>query len=218
MDVSRSGLYDSLSRPESERSKRGDRIRESVAQVHQETDAIYGATKIAEELKHRDDLETACRNTVAQAMKELGIRSKVGRKAFRPTTTQVDPPKRPAANVLDQEFTATAPNQKWVTDITYLATSAGWVYLAAVVDLFSRKVVGWSVSQSLATDLVQAALTEAIEKRVRTDHSCCITATAAASTPAMPISRRCEHSASPVRCQERATVTTTRWPNGSSGA
>lgn len=165
MGVSRSGFYDSLNRPPSERSKRSSRIRKSVAQVHQETDVIYGATKIAEELKHRDDLETACRNTVAQAMKELGIRSKVGRKAFRPTTTQVDPSKRPAANVFDQEFTATAPNQKWVTDITYLATSAGWVYLAAVVDLFSRKVVGWSVSQSLATDLVQAALREAIEKR-----------------------------------------------------
>ena len=165
MGVSRSGFYDSLSRPVSERSKRANRIRESVAQVHQETDAIYGATKIAKELKHRDDLETACRNTVARAMKELGIRSKVGQKAFRPTTTQVDPSKRPAANVLDREFTATAPNQKWVTDITYLATSAGWVYLTAVIDLFSRKVVGWSVSQSLATELVQAALREAIEKR-----------------------------------------------------
>lgn len=165
MGVSRSGFYDSLNRPPSERSKRGDRIRKSVAQVHQETDAIYGATKIAEELKHRDDLETACRNTVAHAMKELGIRSKVNPKAFRPTTTQVDPSKRPAANVLDREFTATAPNQKWVTDITYLATSTGWVYLAAVIDLFSRKVVGWSISQSLATDLVQAALRDAIEKR-----------------------------------------------------
>lgn len=165
MGVSRSGFYDSLNRPPSERFRRADRIRESVARVHQETDAIYGATKIAEELKHRDDLETACRNTVAQAMKELGIRSKLSRKAFRPTTTQVDPSKRPAVNILDREFTATAPNQKWVTDITYLATTAGWVYLAAVIDLFSRKVVGWSVSQSLATDLVQAALRDAVEKR-----------------------------------------------------
>lgn len=165
MGVSRSGFYDSLNRPVSERSRRADRIRESVAQVHQETDAIYGATKIAKELKHRDDLETACRNTVAQAMKELGIRSKLSRKEFRPTTTQVDPSKRPTANVLDREFTATAPNQKWVTDITYLATSAGWVYLATVIDLFSRKVIGWSVSQSLATDLVQAALRDAIEER-----------------------------------------------------
>jgi putative transposase len=98
-------------------------------------------------------------------MKKLRIRCKVGQKAFRPTTTQADPSKRPAANILDREFTATAPNQKWVTDITDLATSADWVYLAAVIDQFSRKVVGWSVSQSLATDLVQAALKDAIEKR-----------------------------------------------------
>lgn len=155
--VSRSGFYSSVNRPQSERSRRADRIRAAVAQVHQETDSIYGATKIAEELKHRDELETACRNTVAKAMNEPGIRSKISRKAFRPTTTQVDPSKRPAANILDRESTATAPNQKWVTDITYLATNAGWVYLAAVVDLFSRKVVGWAVSQSLATELVQAA-------------------------------------------------------------
>ena len=188
MGVSRSGFYDSLNRPPSERSRRGDRIRKSVAQAHQETDAIYGATKIAEELKHRDDLETACRNTVAQAMKELGIRSKVGRKAFRPTTTQVDPSKRSAANILDREFTATAPNQKWVTDITYLATSAGWVYLAAVIDLFGRKVVGWSVSQSLATDLVQAALRDVIEKR-RGDRETATGwfTTAASQRPRLPV-------------------------------
>ena len=73
--------------------------------------------------------------------------------------------KRPAANLLDREFTATSPNQKWVIDITYLATAAGWIYLAAVVDLFSHKVVGWAVSQSLATELVQAALKDVVEKR-----------------------------------------------------
>ena len=165
LGVSRSGFYYSLNRPASERSMRSDRIRDCVAQVHQETDAIYGATKIAQELRHRDDLETACRNTVAKAMKELGIRSKTGRKAFRPRTTHADPSKQPAANVLNREFTATAPNQKWVTDITYLTTTAGWVYLAAVIDLFSRRVVGWAVSSSLATELVQAALQDAIEKR-----------------------------------------------------
>ncbi len=165
LGVSRSGYYDSRDRRESERSRRSARIRECVARVYQETDTIYGATKIAQELRHRDDLETACRNTVAKAMKELGIRSRTGRKAFRPRTTQADPSKQPAANVLNREFTATAPNQKWVTDITYLATAAGWVYLAAVIDLFSRRVIGWSVGSSLATDLVQAALHDAVQKR-----------------------------------------------------
>ena len=165
LGVSRSGYYDSRNRPASQRSMRSVRIRDCVAQVHQETDAIYGATKIAQELRHRDDLETACRNTVAKAMKELGICSKTGRKTFRPRTTQADPSKLPAANVLNREFIATAPDQKWVTDITYLATAAGWIYLAAVIDLFSRRVVGWSVSSSLATDLVQAALQDAVQKR-----------------------------------------------------
>lgn len=165
LGVSRSGFYDSQKRSPSRRAQRAERIREAVAQVHQETDAIYGATKIAKELQQRDDLESACRNTVAKAMNELGICSKAARKAFRPATTTVDPSQRPAANILNREFTATAPNQKWVTDITYLATSAGWVYLAVVIDLFSRKVVGWSISPSLATDLVQSALKDAVEKR-----------------------------------------------------
>jgi len=68
-------------------------------------------------------------------------------------------------NRLDRDFTADAPNRKWVTDITYLATATGWVYLAAVVDLFSRKVVGWSIGASLATELVSEALRQAIERR-----------------------------------------------------
>lgn len=80
-------------------------------------------------------------------MREMGLKSRVS-KAFVPTTTQTDPTKRPAPNVLDRDFTATKPNQKWVTDITYLPTLAGWVYLAVVLDLFSRKVVGWALSDS----------------------------------------------------------------------
>jgi putative transposase len=83
----------------------------------------------------------------------------------RPTTTQTDPTKQPAENTLDRDFTAEAPNRKWVTDITYLATAAGWVYLAVVVDLFSRKAVGWSIGASLATELVSKALRQAIERR-----------------------------------------------------
>jgi len=97
-------------------------------------------------------------------MREMGLKSKVY-KAFTPTTTQSDPTKQPADNRLDRDFTATAPNRKWVTDITYLATAQGWVYLAVVLDLFSRKVVGWSIGTSLATDLVRDALRSAIESR-----------------------------------------------------
>ena len=97
-------------------------------------------------------------------MHELGLKSRVSRK-FKPTTTVVDPTKRPAENILNQDFSADAPNRKWVTDITYLPTQRGWVYLAVVLDLFSRKVVGWSIGENLATPLVSAALKSAIESR-----------------------------------------------------
>lgn len=164
LNVSRSGYYDSVDRPPSPRAKRTQKIRESVRQVFDESHAIYGSLKIAEHLAQREELETACRNTVVRAMQELGLKSRV-RKRFTPTTTKNDPSKQPAENTLDRKFKAEAPNQKWVTDITYLATTTGWVYLAAVIDLFSRKVVGWSLSDSLETPLVSAALRNAIEKR-----------------------------------------------------
>lgn len=164
LDVSKSGYYESLRRPPSERAQRRERIRASVRQVHAESHGIYGSEKIATALKSREDLERACRNTVQRAMQELGLRSRVS-KRFTPTTTKADPTKQAAPNVLDRDFEAKAPNQKWVTDITYLWTAKGWVYLAIVLDLFSRKVVGWSLSDSLATDLVADALRQAIETR-----------------------------------------------------
>ncbi|MBX3433232.1 MAG: IS3 family transposase [Pirellulales bacterium] len=97
-------------------------------------------------------------------MRELGLKSRVA-KGFTPTTTQADPTKQPALNALARDFSAARPNQKWVADITYLPTLAGWAYLAVVIDLFSRKVVGWAVSDSLATPLVAEALRRAIESR-----------------------------------------------------
>lgn len=162
--VSTSGYYESLDRPPGPRAERHERIQQAVAQVHAESHGIYGSQKIAEELGKREDLETACRNTVAATMQELGLRSRIA-KAFKPTTTQADPSKQPAENKLDRDFTADAPNRKWVSDITYLPTAAGWVYLAVVIDLFSRKVIGWSITASLATELVSEALRRAIESR-----------------------------------------------------
>lgn len=164
LGVSTSGYYESLDRPPGPRAERHERIQQAVAQVHAESHGIYGSQKIAEELGKREDLETACRNTVAATMQELGLRSRIA-KAFKPTTTQADPSKQPAENKLDRDFTADAPNRKWVSDITYLPTAAGWVYLAVVIDLFSRKVIGWSITASLATELVSEALRRAIESR-----------------------------------------------------
>jgi len=162
--VSTSGYYASLNRESSPRAQRHERIQQAVQQVHAESYGIYGSRKIAEVLEERDDLESGCRNTVVTAMRELGLVSNVV-KAFKPTTTQADPTKQPAENKLAQDFTAEAPNRKWVTDITYLPTATGWVYLAVVIDLFSRKVVGWALSTSLATELVAQTLRQAIESR-----------------------------------------------------
>jgi putative transposase len=164
LGVSTSGYYASVGREPSARVRRHERIKAAVAQVHAQSHGIYGSLKITRVLGQQDELESACRNTVAAAMRELGLKSRV-RKAFTPTTTQVDPTKSPAPNTLQRDFTALAPNRKWVTDITYLATAQGWVYLAVVLDLFSRKVVGWAISPSLATELVSTALRSAIESR-----------------------------------------------------
>jgi putative transposase len=164
LKVSTSGYYAGLDREPSPRARRTARIRQAVRAVHAESYGVYGSLKITEALDERDDLESACRNTVAKAMRELGLKSRVSR-AFTPTTTRVDPTRTPAPNTLAQDFTAEAPNRKWVTDITYLPTEQGWVYLAVVLDLFSRKAVGWALGPSLETELVSTALRRAIEAR-----------------------------------------------------
>jgi putative transposase len=164
LQVSKSGYYKWLGSEPSPRAQRSSRIRQAVKQVYDESFHIYGSYKIADRLSQDDALESACRNTVARAMKEMGLKSRVSKK-FKPTTTVADPSKAPAPNLLNQAFLADSPNQKWVTDITYLPTASGWIYLAVVLDLFSRKVIGWSLSESLATPLVSGALRRAIESR-----------------------------------------------------
>ena len=164
LDVSKSGYYDSIDRQPSPRAIRHARIQAAVRQVHCESHGIYGSHKIAQTLARSEELERACRNTVAAAMREMGLKSRISKK-FTPTTTKADPTKQPAPNTLDRDFTAEAPNRKWVTDITYLPTVQGWVYLAVVIDLFSRKAIGWAMSASLATELVSEALRRAIESR-----------------------------------------------------
>lgn len=116
-------------RAKTHRTKRHERIQQAFERAHAKSHGICGGHKVAEELQKRDDLESACRNTVAAAMREMGSKGCVCRR-FTPTTTQADPTKRPAENKLDRDFAAEAPNRKWVTDITYLATATGRVYKA----------------------------------------------------------------------------------------
>lgn len=164
LQVSTSGYYQWLQAKPSPRARRTEAIKSDIRKVHEQSHGIYGSYKIAEMLNSDDHLESACRNTVAKAMREMGLKSRVSRK-FKPTTTVCDPDRKPAANVLEQDFQATAPNQKWVADITYLPTRSDWAYLAVVIDLFSRKVVGWAMSDRLTTPLVTTAMRNAIESR-----------------------------------------------------
>jgi putative transposase len=164
LKVSDSGYYGWLKRKPSRRFQRTQKIHEDVRSTFEQNGGIYGARKIVEAIEQQDQLQSVCRNTVSKAMREMGLHSCVAKK-FKPVTTQANPAKIPAPNVLNQDFQADAPNRKWVTDITYLPTDDGWVYLAVVLDLFSRKIVGWAIDTSLATDLVADALRQAIESR-----------------------------------------------------
>ena len=126
LDVSTSGYHRWAKAGPGLRAQRLARIRTSIKQVYDDSHGIYGSDKIADRLKEDGSLEAACRNTVATAMREMGLKSKVS-KRFTPPTTVSDPAKMVAPNVLNQSFKTEAPNRKWVTDITYLPTAAGWV-------------------------------------------------------------------------------------------
>jgi transposase InsO family protein len=162
LDVSRAGYYDWIGRPASPTAIERDKIVAAIRQCHVESNCRYGSPNI-----HHDLLEKGikcCVNTVATLMKEQGIASIVGRK-FRVTTTDSNHDQPVFANHLDREFTADAPNQKWAADITYIHTGEGLLYLAGVVDLFSRKIIGWSMKDTLHTDLCVEALEMALANR-----------------------------------------------------
>ena len=188
LDVSTSGYYASVDRTPSPRARRRARIDAAVRQIHAASHGIYGSTKIARELAQQDELETSCRNTVARAMRNMGLTSRVS-KAFTPTTTQSDPTKSPAPNTLDRDFTAKRPNEKWVTDITYLPTLAGWVYVAVVSTCsVARSLVGRSATPS-PRRWWPTPCGRPLKPGGRSAASCYTTAIAAVSTRAMLTNR-----------------------------
>lgn len=162
LEVSRSGYYDWQKRPESNRARRRQEIAEKIHRIHQESRQVYGSPRVFQTLKARG--ESVCENTVADIMKEREIRAK-SKKRFVPSTTDSRHQQPTAANVLDRQFQAELPNRKWVSDITYIPTDEGWLYLAGVLDLCSRKIVGWSMADHLRWDLVEDALEMAIARR-----------------------------------------------------
>jgi len=162
LHVSRSGYYAWRSRKPGVLAQRRATLVEKIRCVHSRSQARYGSPRIHRALKAEG--VTCCENTVAKVMKTEGIRAKT-KKRFVVRTTDSKHQHPIAPNRLKQDFVAEKPNQTWVADITYLATGEGWLYLAAVMDLYSRKVVGWSTADHLRTELVSEALQHALADR-----------------------------------------------------
>lgn len=162
LEVSRSGYHAWLKRQPSRRELRNEALLLLISQAHQESRQAYGSPRITQALKRQNQ---ACgRHRVARLMRRAGLRG-LQKPAFRPRTTDSNHDLPVAPNRLKERPAPTAPNQTWVTDITYISTAQGWVYLAAVMDLFSRKIVGWATADHLKTSLVKEALRQAILHR-----------------------------------------------------
>ena len=162
LEVSRSGYYAWRERPESNRAKRREELALRIQRIHEEYRRVYGSPRIFNELKAQG--QSVCQNTVADIMKERNIRAKTKRK-FVPRTTDANHDQPMADNLLDRQFQAELPNRKWAADITYIPTGEGWLYLAGVIDLCSRKIVGWSMADHMETRLVSDALKMALAHR-----------------------------------------------------
>lgn len=161
LGVSTSAYYDWRKRPESPRRLEDQRLAEKVKQSHAQSRMIYGARRIRKELLETG--ETISRGRVARLMRQQGLESKVKRKFKATTNSHHDRPVAP--NRLERNFQADRPNQAYVGDITYIATHEGWLYLAVLIDLYSRAVVGWSMAERMTAQLANDALTMAIWKR-----------------------------------------------------
>jgi transposase InsO family protein len=161
LKVSRSGFYAWRVRPESQRAKTDRHLIRVIRRLHTDSKGVYGSPKITADL--RDEGYRYGRHKVARLMRLAGLKG-CPKRRFR-VTTQRDPSHPVAENLLDQDFTAAAPNQRWAADITFIATNQGWLYLAVVMDFYSRRIVGWSMSRWINRHLVIDALNMAIGAR-----------------------------------------------------
>lgn len=157
LEVGTSGFYAWLRRPESVRTRANRRLLVEIQAVHQRSRQAYGSPRVHADLKAEGQ---ACgKHRVAQLMRRHGIVSR-HKKKFRATTNSQHP--HPVApNLLNRQFTVSAANRWWVSDITYIPTQEGWLYLAVTLDLYHRKVVGWAMDQWMTQQLVLAAFTMA---------------------------------------------------------
>jgi putative transposase len=160
--VSAGGYYTWRRRPASARQRRRDALVVELRAIHQEVQGRYGSPRMHAELAARG--RACCVNTVARLMRTHGIAAKTRRKFRHTTDSNHDRPV--AANVLDRQFEPAAANRAWVADITYIPTREGWLYLAAVEDLYSRQIVGWSMGERISSRLVVDALEMAVSRRL----------------------------------------------------
>jgi transposase InsO family protein len=160
LGVSRSGYY-SHKRYKSKREQENELLLEQIRKIHKKSRQTYGSPRITDELY--DNNIRCSKNRVARLMRKNGIMAKMKRK-FKVTThsRHTDPV---ADNLLQQKFTTAGANKVWVSDITYIWTSEGWLYLCAILDLFSRRIIAWGVSERLTSNLVTDALLQAIWHR-----------------------------------------------------
>jgi putative transposase len=160
--ISASGFYAWRDRPPSPRSLTDALLTERIRQIHRASDGNYGSPNIHAEL--RDQGIRVGRKRVARLMQQAGLRGVSRRRGFV-VTTQRDAQQRPAADLVNRCFAAAGPNQLWVADMTYVPTWAGFIFLAIVLDVWSRRIVGWAIGEEMATELVLAALNMAITQR-----------------------------------------------------
>ncbi len=161
LSVSRSGFYAWRGRPDSARAVEDQRLLKQAREIHQESRCSYGSRRIWRELRFRG--ESCGLRRVERLMCENGLQA-YHKRRWRPQA-QKGKAEVVAENVLDQDFTADAPNKAWTADITYIRTGEGWLYLAVVMDLFSRRIVGWAMNKRATRHLVIDAWKMAIERR-----------------------------------------------------
>lgn len=161
LGVSRSGYYAWLKRPPSEREEADNQLTQLIQDAHARSRGTYGSPRVHAELKAQG--RRVGRKRVARLMRRQGIRARQRRRFKVTTNSKHANPVAP--NVLDQQFEAERPNEKWLADITYLPTREGWLYLAVVLDVYSRLIVGWAMGISLEQELVLRALRMALHQR-----------------------------------------------------
>jgi len=161
LKVSSSGYYVWRKRPPSAREMANQELYKKIKAVYNDNHGVYGSPRIYREL---DAQGVACsKNRVARLMRLRGLRAKQSRRYK--TTTKRNKTHPVAPNLLKRDFEADKPDQKWLADITYIATQEGWLYLAAILDLYTRRIVGWAMSDRMTSDLTVAALNMALQQR-----------------------------------------------------